>query len=75
MLIPPCKSGTYTFKVPDKLGALVTYHKHTPGDPVKENEKEASCEEAGSYEEAVYCTECGEELSRRIVAVDAAGHK
>lgn len=63
--------GTYTFKVPDKLGALVTYHKHTPGDP----EKEASCEEAGSYEEAVYCTECGEELSRRIVAVDAAGHK
>ena len=50
--------GTYTFKVPDKLGALVTYHKHTPGDPVKENEKEASCTEEGNKEHWI-CEGCG----------------
>ncbi|MDO5477280.1 MAG: hypothetical protein Q4F43_09255 [Eubacteriales bacterium] len=67
--------GTYTFTVPEKLGALVTLHKHTPLDPVKENEKEASCEEPGSYDEVVYCEGCGEELSRKTIEVEATDHK
>ena len=48
---------------------------HTEGDPVHENEKDATCEEAASYEEVVYCTACGKELSRETVEVgDPLGH-
>ncbi len=44
---------------------------HTPDEPVKENEVPATCTTAGSYELVVYCTECGEELSREVVEVPA----
>ncbi len=47
---------------------------HTEGEAVKENEKAATCTEAGSYESVVYCTECGEEISRETVTVEALGH-
>ena len=40
---------------------------HTPGKPVKENEKPAQVGKARSYEEAVYCETCGIELSRETV--------
>ena len=38
---------------------------HIEGSPVKENET------AAGYDEVVYCTACGEELSRKSVAVTA----
>ena len=47
---------------------------HTPGEPVTENEVEPSCTEPGSHDEVVYCSLCGEELSRETVT-DPAGHK
>ena len=47
---------------------------HTEGEPVIENEVEATCTEAGSYDEVVYCEVCGEELSRETVTVDPLGH-
>jgi hypothetical protein len=47
---------------------------HTPGEAVKENNVEPTCTEAGSYDMVVYCTVCGEELSRETVKVDAIGH-
>jgi hypothetical protein len=47
---------------------------HTPGDPVRENETAATCEEAGGYDEVVTCTVCGEEISREHVTVDALDH-
>ncbi len=37
---------------------------HTPGEAVRENEVSAGYGVAGSYEEVVKCTHCGEELSR-----------
>ena len=37
---------------------------HTAGAPVRENEKAATCTQAGSYDEVVYCTVCNTELSR-----------
>jgi hypothetical protein len=37
---------------------------HTPGEAVRENEVPADYGVAGSYEEVVKCTHCGEELSR-----------
>ena len=39
-----------------------------------ENEKPATCTEAGSYESVVYCSDCREELSRETVTVEALGH-
>ncbi len=39
-------------------------HGHTPGTPVQENRTEPDGTTPGSYDEVVYCTECGKELSR-----------
>ena len=47
---------------------------HTESDPVRENVVEASCTAAGSYDEVVYCSVCGEELSREETVIDALGH-
>ena len=47
---------------------------HTESDPVRENVVEASCTAAGSYNEVVYCSVCGEELSREEKVIDALGH-
>ena len=41
---------------------------------VIENEVAATCTTAGSYDSVVYCSECGEELSRETVTVEALGH-
>ena len=47
---------------------------HTPGEVVIENEVAATCETAGSYDEVIYCTVCGEELSRETMIIPALGH-
>ena len=47
---------------------------HTPGEPVRENEAAATCTENGSYDSVIYCTDCGEELSRETVTIPATGH-
>ena len=47
---------------------------HTPGTPLEENRKEATCTEPGSYETVVYCSICGEELSRIPGTLPAKGH-
>ncbi|MBR0406758.1 MAG: hypothetical protein IJI53_01860 [Clostridia bacterium] len=44
---------------------------HTPGDPVRENEVPAQEGIPGSYDMAVYCTVCGEELSRETFEIPA----
>ncbi len=49
-------------------------HVHTPGDPVIENRNEPSCTVGSYYEEVVYCTVCGEEISRTPVTENAPGH-
>ncbi len=49
-------------------------HEHTPGQAVKENEVAATCTEDGSYDSVVYCTVCGEEISRETVTIPATGH-
>ena len=47
---------------------------HKNGDPVIENETEAVCEIGGSYDEVIYCSVCGKELSRETKTVEAKGH-
>ena len=63
-------------------GPAVTYyttlfaeeHVHTPADAVVENNVEPTCSVAGGYDLVVYCSECGEEISREHVTVSALGH-
>ncbi|MCD8046681.1 MAG: hypothetical protein LUE90_08660 [Clostridiales bacterium] len=47
---------------------------HTEGEAASENEVAATCTENGSYDSVIYCTVCGEELSRETVTVSATGH-
>ena len=47
---------------------------HVAAEPVKENEKEATCTEEGSYDEVVYCSECHKELSRTTKTVAKIAH-
>ena len=49
-------------------------HEHTPGEAVRENEVPATCKAEGSYDEVIYCTECGEELSRETKTIDKLDH-
>ncbi|MBQ9532240.1 MAG: hypothetical protein IJR70_09245 [Eubacterium sp.] len=49
-------------------------HTHTPGEAVRENEVAATCTTDGSYDEVIYCTECGEEISRETKKIDALQH-
>lgn len=54
----------------------VTYCQHTNLEPsVKENEKSATCTKDGSYDEVVYCSDCGGEVSRETKTIKAPGHK
>jgi len=59
-------SHTYTEEIP-----IVS---HTYGETVMENIVDATCTTGGSYDNVVYCTVCGEEISRTTVIVDKASH-
>ena len=47
---------------------------HTPKPAVRENAVLPTCTMSGSYDEVVYCSECGEELSRETIEVSALDH-
>ena len=49
-------------------------HTHTAAAAVQENVTAATCTAAGGYDEVVYCSACGEELSRVHKTVAALGH-
>ena len=53
---------------------LVKLHEHAAADAVRENELKATCTAVGSYDSVVYCSYCGEELSRESISVEALGH-
>ena len=46
---------------------------HTPAEAVRENEVNATCNKAGSYESVVYCSVCGAEISRNTEVIPATG--
>ncbi len=48
---------------------------HTPNNTVRENEKAATCLNEGSYDEVIYCSVCGEEISRTTKTVAKLNHK
>ena len=63
-------SGAYTQEISNDIPA----HEHVAGEAVKENEVAPTCTAKGSYDEVVYCEDCGEELSRKTIEVNALGH-
>ncbi|MBP3330587.1 MAG: dockerin type I repeat-containing protein [Clostridia bacterium] len=76
---PDCVNGGYTTYtcsvcgdsyVADEVEALG----HTEAEAVEENRTEADCVNAGSYDMVVYCSVCGEELSRETTVIEALGH-
>ena len=57
-----------------KLYPEVEECKHSETETVRENEKAATCEEEGSYDLVVYCSVCGEELSRETKTTEKLPH-
>ena len=51
-----------------------TAHTHTAAAAVQENVSPATCTAAGGYDEVIYCSVCGEEMSRVHKTVAALGH-
>ncbi|MBR2967017.1 MAG: prepilin-type N-terminal cleavage/methylation domain-containing protein [Clostridia bacterium] len=47
---------------------------HVAGGAVRENEVDATCTTAGSYDSVVYCTACNAEISRTPETIPATGH-
>ena len=47
---------------------------HSDGEEVEENRVEPDCINEGSYDTVVYCTVCGEELSRETISIPVADH-
>jgi len=58
---------SYTDGVTDATG-------HTNGTPVTENNVAATCSAEGSYDTVVYCSTCGDELSRVTETVEMLDH-
>lgn len=50
-------------------------HVHTPAAAVQENVVPATCEAAGSYDEVVRCSKCGEVITTTHKTTPALGHK
>gem|GEM_PF-3661906 len=47
---------------------------HVASDPVTEN-LTATCVESGTYDEVVYCSKCGQEISRETKNAEPLGHQ
>ena len=67
-------TGTNLFITKLVISRAETAHEHTPASAVEENRLDATCTEDGSYDEVVYCSVCGEELSRETKTIPALGH-
>ncbi|MBQ6502159.1 MAG: leucine-rich repeat protein [Mogibacterium sp.] len=65
-------ANTYNFKFVD-IGAPAP-HDCVGGDPVRENVVDSTCKAEGSYDEVVYCTICGKELSRTPKTIARKAH-
>jgi len=71
---PTCTAKGYTTHTCSVCGDKYTDSEtaalgHTEAEAVREKEIAADYNKAGSYDEVVYCSVCGEELSRKTVVV------
>lgn len=76
---PTCTAGGYTTYTCTVCGDTYTAdatpaNGHTPAAAVRENETASGCTTDGSYDSVVYCSVCGELISRETITVPATGH-
>ena len=76
---PTCtEQGYTTYTCPEDgnsyVGNYVPALGHAPAEAVRENETAATCSGGGYYDSVIYCSRCGEELSRETVTIEATGH-
>lgn len=70
-----CSDCGYVISVENNVVIPATKN-HTPAAAVKEKVKPATCETAETYDSVVYCSVCGQEISRTQMTGEAAlGHK
>jgi hypothetical protein len=78
-LLPTCKNPGHNafhacsrcnYSIFEKINPLG----HNASSAVEENRIEATCDTAGSYDLVVYCSVCGEKLSRTKMTILATGH-
>lgn len=70
-----CSDCGYVISVENNVVIPAT-NNHTPAAAVKENVKPATCKTAETYDSVVYCSVCGQEISRTQMTGEAAlGHK
>lgn len=63
-----------TTEITNHASVVIAATDHTPAAAVKENEVSATCTKDGGYDEVVYCSVCGDEISRTHYTTDATGH-
>lgn len=76
---PTCTAAGYTTHTCIACGNSYTDNEvpalgHTHSNSVQENRLEATCGKAGSYDEVIYCSVCGEEQSREKKTISATGN-
>ncbi len=76
---PTCTEGGYTTYKCSRCDATENRDAtdatgHTAAAAVQENVVAATCTADGSYDEVVYCSVCGAELSREAKTITALGH-
>ena len=80
VMAPDCYNGGCTIFTCSVCGAtyvgdFVPATGHTAGQAKVENTVDPDCINTGSYDEVVYCVDCGAELSRTAKTIAALGHK
>ena len=76
---PTCTEAGYTTHTCSGCGDTYTDSEvealnHNAGEVVKENEVLPTCTSTGHYDDVVYCTRCGEELSRETITTEKIDH-
>ena len=67
-------SGNQTTLRVYEISAIGEKCSHTAGEPVVENNVDATCTTEGSYDSVVYCSVCNIEMSRTTETTEALGH-
>ncbi len=76
---PTCHSDGYRYKICVECGEMFDKETlyatdHQSFKTEKENEKNHTLTEGGSYDKVVYCKDCGEEISREKVLLGGSTH-
>ncbi len=77
--MPSWIEGNYICCITDSLSPFAFRQgedepEHVPAEAVRENEVKATCTQKGTYDEVIYCQDCGIEIKRSTIEAPALGH-